>query len=268
MTRLKAFRKPRETGMNLTKEFLQLALKNKEFTLYFQPKYDIFLNQIIGVEALIRWISPERGMISPVDFIPAAESNGFIHPLGEWILTEAIKQAVVWRAAGHKVTVAINVSPFQIQDIDHVHNFLSSLDKVMKEFTANTSDIQLEVTEGTAVSASGLQWLELIRERGIDTAIDDFGTGYSSLAYLKNLGAHTLKIDKSFVDHAPFNLSDCLLLEAMIEIGHSFGMVVVAEGVEKEEQVDFLKVVNCDVIQGYFFSKPLPAEQVTALLNR
>ena len=241
--------------MERSKESMRLALQNQEFVLHYQPKYDIFLDQITGVEALTRWNSPDRGMISPVDFIPVAESNGFIHELGDWILSEAISQAVSWREAGHQVTVAINVSPHQIQDSDQVAYFLSNLDSLMQSSGAKTSDIQLEVTEGAAVSASGLTWLELIKERRITIAIDDFGTGYSSLAYLKNLGAHTLKIDKAFVDQAPSNLSDCLLLEAMVEIGHSFGMVVVAEGVEEEEeeQVDFLKVVGCDVIQGYFF---------------
>jgi len=253
--------------MNLSIERMYQGLKNNEFTLHYQPKYDLFLSRITGVEALIRWNQDGIGLIPPACFIPLAEDNGFINELGDWILRSAINQAVKWRLAGYRVTVAINISPCQIKDNKQVTEFILKLDSFLQEAQALVSDIQLEVTEGVAVTPAGLTWVEAIKSRCIPIVIDDFGTGFSSLAYLKNLGAHTLKIDKAFVDDAPSSLSDCLLLSAMVEIGHSFGMIVVAEGVEEEEQVDFLKVIKCDVIQGYFFSKPLVPEDVELLFT-
>lgn len=250
--------------INLSVDHMRQGLRNGEFILHYQPKYDLFLNRITGLEALIRWYHNGR-LISPIHFLPAAEESGWINELGDWILNSAICQAVSWRQAGHKVTVAINVSSSQIQDDVQVADFITKLDRIMKETAALPTDIELEVTEGIIISPAGMAWVEAIKARGIALAIDDFGTGYSSLAYLKNIGAHTLKIDKSFVDNAPASLSNCLLLEAMINIGHSFGMLVVAEGVEEEEQMDFLRFAGCDILQGYLFSKPLHVKEVEAL---
>lgn len=253
--------------MDVSIQSMRKGLENGEFMLYYQPKYDLFFDRITGVEALIRWKRQNGELIPPNTFLPVAEASGWISQLGDWILRTAVHQAVNWRLAGYQISVAINVSPNQILSNELASDFLTTLDVVMQDAGAIPTDIELEVTEGIAISSAGIVWVDALKSRGISLAIDDFGTGYSSLAYLKSFSAHTLKIDKLFIDNAPSNLSDCLLLEAMINIGHSFGMVVVAEGVENEEQKDFLKYAGCDVIQGYFYSKPLRVNEIESLLN-
>ena len=245
---------------------LRQALERGEFLLYYQPQVDLTKGHIIGAEALIRWRHPSRGIISPEVFIPLAEDIGLIGAIGEWVLNTACHDARSWQMAGlPPLRVAVNASGRQISN-DHV------LDKVTAALQSSglaPQFLEIEVTESVVMkdAARAISTLYALRDLGVALAIDDFGTGYSSLSYLKRFPIDRLKIDKSFVEGLPDVADDAAISMAIIAMAHSLRLSVIAEGVETEAQLAFLRSHGCDEIQGYYFSKPLPAEQFVELFD-
>jgi len=243
---------------------LYKALYRDEFRLYYQPQVDLETGKIFGMEALIRWQHPERGLISPYDFISIAEESGLICRISEWILETASAQNASWQQQGlPPITVAVNFSARQFQQktlVETVANILQTT-KLKPEF------LELEITETAALQdmKSTISILEEFQKMGISISLDDFGTGYSSLWTLKKLPLNKLKIDKSFIREATSDPNDMAIIRAIIAMGHELGLKVVAEGVETKEQLEFLRSIKCDAIQGYFFSRPLPPELVSQL---
>ena len=246
---------------------LRRGLEQNEFRVYYQPKVDVASGRIIAMEALARWEHPELGLLSPVEFIQLAEENGLIMQLGEWILREACLQNVRWQAEGVlDMRMAVNLSGYQLQ---HTAMF-ATIRRVLKETGMSPDHLELEITESVimqnpdfAVSA-----LSEISELGIHISIDDFGTGYSSLAHLKRFSVNTLKIDKSFVRDVDCSSTDAAIATAIIAMGNSLNLNVIAEGVETQGQYDFLKDNNCDQVQGFLFSRPLPADELIEMLKK
>lgn len=244
---------------------IRRAIKNEEWMLFYQPKIDIASGKIKGVEALIRWNHPEQGILSPFHFIEFAEKRGFIEDIGSWVLKTACAQAKEWLSLGiEDVKVAINLAPDQLRHKDLAKQIIAMLD----EFELPPRHIELEVTETSLMSDlnAALDILNRLHCRGITITIDDFGTGYSSLSYLKNLPVDTLKIDRSFIIDIVTDDFDKNIVKTVISMAHGMDLLVVAEGVETQEQYDLLQTMSCDVIQGYLFSKPLPASELTKLL--
>jgi diguanylate cyclase (GGDEF)-like protein/PAS domain S-box-containing protein len=247
-------------------EDLRRALELKEFTLHYQPKVNLRTGAIIGAEALIRWKSPTRGYVPPLDFIPIAEDSGLILPIGAWVLQEACAQARAWvEAALPKTTMAVNVSAVQFRH----ENFLKDLISTLSETGMDPEYLELEVTESVLmrhaeVAASVLQTL---RDRGIRVSVDDFGTGYSSLSYLQKFPLDSLKIDQSFVREMGTTPDETTIVRAIISMGRSLNLRIIAEGVETASDLAFLKTQGCDEGQGYYFSRPVPAEQFAKLLT-
>lgn len=235
---------------------LRTALEQQQFELYYQPKIDVKSGRVIGMEGLLRWIHPEDGFVSPVKFIPVAEEMGLIVPIGDWVLHEACNRTSEWNAAGHsELKVSVNVSAKQFQDPD----FKTTIVSALQSSGLDPRNLVLEITESMLmgdVDELAAQFHE-IKNLGVSFSLDDFGTGYSSLSYLKKFPIDELKIDRSFLLEVPANNDDNSIVRAIIAMAHSLGQKVVAEGVEEVEQLDFLTQLNCDVIQGYFFSKPL-----------
>ncbi|MCG7946151.1 MAG: EAL domain-containing protein, partial [Candidatus Thiodiazotropha taylori] len=244
---------------------LRKALVSKEMELYYQPQIDMRTGQLVSAEALLRWHQPELGMIPPDEFIPIAEETGMIIELGEWVLNEACRQNKAWQDAGHQsIRVAINLSSMQFiqRDLSHkVDNSLhsSGLDPKYLEFEITESILMRNVNETIAT-------LNEFKMMGINISVDDFGTGYSSLSYLKRFPLNSLKIDRSFIRDIPENADDVTITSAIIAMAHQLNLGVVAEGVESQRQLDFLHQQGCEMAQGYFFSKPLPAEEFEAML--
>ena len=240
-------------AIQLDKE-MRWALEHSEYELYYQPKIDLKSGKIVGAEALIRWTSPERGMIAPDKFIPLAEENGFIVNLGEWIIDEALNQHLLWKKMGIDIIISINVSTKQLLDSSFVNRLIDKLESKK----IDPSKVDIEITEYMFIEANTESYniLNAISDYGISISLDDFGTGYSSLSYLKKFPIDYLKIDKTFLDD--YNTEDgAVFIETIVKMGQILKIKVVAEGVEKEAQVDFLKKINCDQYQGYYFSKPL-----------
>ena len=247
-------------------EDLHQALKEEQFMVYYQPKVDLRTGKIGGVEALLRWHHPEKGMIAPDQFIPLAEDTGLILPMGEWVLRTACLQAKAWQEIGlSDITMAINVSPKQL----HGSSFGKTISKVLVQSGLKARYLDLEVTEGAVMQEPEKMVVTLTRlkEIGIRISMDDFGTGYSSLSYLKRFPFDNLKIDKAFINDIPTNDGDVTLVLTIIAMAHNFKLKVIAEGVETQAQMDFLTQNNCDEIQGYFFSRPLPAKEIEQLLR-
>ncbi|MBF0368496.1 MAG: EAL domain-containing protein [Magnetococcales bacterium] len=244
---------------------LRLGLERGEFCLHYQPKVAMESGRIVGMESLVRWQHPEKGMISPAEFIPIAEETGFIVPLGEWILKTACRQAKKWLDAGFwDLTMAVNLSVRQFQHQD----LLELVERVVRENGLPRGMLELEITESMVMGDVGqaVTVLEGLREMGIKLSVDDFGTGYSSLSYLKRLPIQTLKIDQSFVRDLSVSSSEAAIVAAIISMAKSLNLMVVAEGVENQEQVDFLRERGCDQIQGFFCSRPLPSRKMLQLL--
>ncbi|MEJ8304319.1 putative bifunctional diguanylate cyclase/phosphodiesterase [Saccharibacillus sacchari] len=242
------------------------AIERGEIFLHYQLQKNIQTCQIVGVEALIRWHHPTLGPISPVEFIPIAEETGMIIPIGEWVMRTACRQQVEWMHRGHGcLRMSVNVSPYQFQDELFVEKILHTL----RETGVDPRNMTIEVTESLAirdvekVSAQ----LRLLRDTGIRLAIDDFGTGYASLKYLRTFEPHLLKIDRFFVDGIDVETERGNMVQAIIAIGRSLNMEVLAEGVETLEQLEFLRAAGCDEVQGYYLSRPLPADGVEQLLR-
>lgn len=238
---------------------LKNAIALEQFELYYQPQYNIRTDKVTGYEALIRWNHPDEGLISPAEFIPIAEENGLIIKIGEWVIQEAIEQLDKWHQEGYDyLTMSINLSAKQFKEI----NLEDVVHTAMAGKRIQTSQIELEITETTALHdiEYATQILDKFRSNGFKVALDDFGTGYSSLNYLNTLPIDTLKIDKTFIANSIINKSGKQIIKTVIQLAHAHDMQVVAEGVETIEQLTFLKGENCDVIQGYYISKPLMAE--------
>ncbi|MBU9712276.1 EAL domain-containing protein [Evansella tamaricis] len=238
---------------------LRKALERKEFVLHYQPQYDLETNQIIGIEALIRWNSPDRGMVSPVEFIPLAEETGLIVPLGRWVLEESCRQMKTWIDQGiSPMIISINISARQIQQ----KQFVGDVKMILEQTELPPEYLCLEITESTAIKdvEISMNMLKELGELGIKIAIDDFGIGYSSLAMLKQLPITTIKIDRSFIRDMDEDKDDAAIVKAIIAMAHSLELTVTAEGVETEAQRQILLNENCNYVQGYYYKKPLTSE--------
>lgn len=246
---------------------LRKALLQNEFALFFQPQLDLKSGKVKAFEALIRWFHPTRGMVSPMRFIPIAEDTGLIIPLGDWVLKEALRYLKLWDGMGvPEISVAVNLSAVQFQQEDLV----SSVEKVLEEKGISPNRLELELTESVVMqdARKADNILSRLSRVGIKLAIDDFGTGYSSLSYLKRFEVDRLKIDQSFVRDMTNNYDDAEIAHAIINLGHTLGLEIVSEGVETKEQLELLRRQGCDIIQGYYISKPMPADEVPVFLKR
>jgi predicted signal transduction protein with EAL and GGDEF domain/FixJ family two-component response regulator len=246
---------------------LRKALQNDELYLLYQPQLDVRSLEIVGVEALVRWRHPERGIISPTEFIPLAEETGLIVPIGEWVLRTACNQARAWQRALHRpVRMAVNLSAKQFKDENLSQIVLSALD----ETGLDPKLLELELTEGTLMddAKATLATLEQLRGIGVYLSIDDFGTGYSSMNYLKRFDVRALKIDRSFICGLPQDSENAAITRAIIAMAHGLKMAVVAEGVETDEQLVLLEQYGCDLVQGYFLGHPSSADAITQMLGQ
>ncbi len=246
---------------------LRRALEQGEFVLHYQPQVDAKTAHIIGAEALIRWQHPEKGLVPPGRFIPIAEESGLIVEIGDWVLHTAIRQLADWQAAGLAIVpVAVNLSVMQFRQ----NNLFQSVAQALRVSKLDPALLELEMTEGIAMENSEhtIAILDQLHTLGVALSIDDFGTGYSSLSYLKRFRINKLKIDQSFVRHLGRDPEDAAIVTAIIVMATSLGFKTIAEGVETREQLDFLREKHCDEIQGYYYSKPLPAEAFAALLAK
>ena len=246
---------------------LRRAIERSEFVLHYQSKVDLKTGAIVGAEALVRWRHPERGLMSPDLFVPLAEETGLIVQIGEWVLREACTQNRAWQADGlPPISVAVNVSARQFrQEI-----LIKSVSRILAETGLDPSHLEMELTESMIMhnAEAVVATLRQLTSLGVRLSIDDFGTGYSSLSYLKHLPIDTLKIDQSFVrDIVAGSSEHRVLARAIISIGHSLDLKVVAEGVETEAQLEYLRQHDCDEVQGYYFSEPLPPEEFRKLLG-
>jgi diguanylate cyclase len=245
---------------------LRQALEREEFVLHYQPKVDLESRRILGVEALIRWQSPELGLVQPLQFIPVLEETGLIIQAGAWALERAARDHRAWvEARLRPPKVAVNVSAIQLRQRD----FVKILERAIMEGVA-PAGIDLEITESLIMEdiEGSIDKLDNVRKLGVAIAIDDFGTGYSSLSYLARLPVETLKIDRSFVHDMLQNPNAATLVQTIISMAHSLRLKVVAEGVETEEQARMLRRLRCDQMQGYLFSKPLPSAALVELLRK
>lgn len=246
---------------------LRHALDRKQLSLHYQPQHAIHDNRIIGAEALLRWQHPELGAISPTEFIPIAEDSGLILPIGEWALRQAVQQAKAWMEDGHGTLImAVNLSAIQFR-----HQDLPDLvTRILNEVALAPEYLELELTEGVAMydPHAAIAVMNKLHELGIRMSIDDFGTGYSSLSYLKKFKVYKLKIDQSFVRDISTDSEDKAIVSAIISMARSLGLQTIAEGVETIEQLNYLREQGCDEAQGYYYSKPIPAEQFEQLLNK
>ena len=245
---------------------MRLALEREEFTLFYQPQINVATGQIQSVEALIRWQRPGHGLVAPLDFIPAAEQNGLIVPMGQWVLRTACQDAVNWQRLGQPLRVAVNLSPLQFKAADLVQMVTDAL----AQSGLAPELLELELTESSVMedTAGTMETLKAFREAGVHIALDDFGTGYSSLSYLKRMPLGNLKVDKSFVKGLPDDGENLAIVRAILAMSNSLGLHVTAEGVETLAQAQVLKSMKCATLQGYFFSPPVPAEEISDLLSK
>lgn len=244
---------------------LRRALERNELLLHYQPQVNLKSGEIVGAEALIRWQNPERGMVSPMQFIPLAEETGLIVPIGAWVLRTACLQAKTWLDQGNDLVMAVNISARQFQH----PGFIDLVEEILAETGLPAKNLELEITESVAMhdAERTTATLHALRQVGILLSIDDFGTGFSSLAYLRRFPLSKLKVDQSFVRNLSVNEYDATIAHTVILLGHSLQLTVIAEGVETKEQLDVLRRLGCEEMQGYYFSHPVPAAELSALLK-
>jgi len=245
---------------------LRRALERQEFMLHYQPKVDLRTGEITGAEALIRWKHPIRGLVSPAEFIPVAEDCGLILPISKWVLGEACRQGRAWMEAGLPQTaIAVNISAMAFRD----ESFLESVFAILAETGLDPRFLEFELTESVLMkrAESAASVLQKLRARGIRVAVDDFGTGYSSLSYLRKFPIDALKIDQSFVRQITTTPDDTAIVAAVIAMGRSLKLRVIAEGVETREELEFLQALQCDEAQGYYFSRPVVADEFAVMLK-
>jgi diguanylate cyclase (GGDEF)-like protein len=245
---------------------LKEAVFNSNFILHFQPQYYCGSNELRGMEALVRWKDNDEGMINPSIFIPIAEKNGAIVPIGSWVVEQGIKQYAEWRDKYNTHSImSINISAIQFARESFVNDILKLLDK----YNVDAKDIELEVTESVLIDDfdSITQKLKSLREHGLKISLDDFGTGFSSLSYLKRLPIDTLKIDKSFIDTVLTDTATRIITESIVSMVRTLGYECIAEGVENKQQYDYLNSIGCDIIQGFLLGKPQPAEDIEKILK-
>ncbi|BBI32315.1 hypothetical protein KCTCHS21_17140 [Cohnella abietis] len=244
---------------------MRRALANNEFILYYQPQYDLASGQIVGLEALIRWMHPERGLVPPGEFIPAAEESGIIVPLGNWVIEEACRQNKAWQDAGMPcIPVSVNLSFRQFTEL----NLTGKVASILEKTGLKARYLEIEITESMTMDVErASKCLKELTELGVNISIDDFGTGYSSFHYLKSLPIARLKIDRSFVRHIQQDTNDAAIVAAIIAMAHNLQLQVIAEGVETQDQLHFLRSHRCDEMQGYYGSPPLSSANVLELLQ-
>ncbi len=245
---------------------MRAAIEQRQFELHYQPQIDVENGNIIGAEALIRWNHPALGRVSPAHFIPLAEESGLIQPIGEWVLRTACAQAARWQSQGFvPFLVSVNVSARQFRNA----GFVDMVADALRESGLSPAYLELELTESVLMGHTdrNIATLQQLKEMGLTIAIDDFGTGYSSLSYLKRLPIDTLKVDRSFVGDLPGDKDDAAIVDAVISMAHSLSLKVIAEGVETEQQVAFLRSRQCYLMQGYYFHMPLSVAEFTRLLT-
>lgn len=245
---------------------LRKAIINQNFILYYQPQYYAGNRKLRGVEALIRWKDENSKLISPATFIPIAEKNGSIVPIGKWVVEQSIKQYALWRKQfGFPFILSINISALQYKKDDFVESIVNTL----KKYQVSSFEIELEITESVLIDdfESVYEKLKVLRDYGVRISLDDFGTGFSSLAYLKKLPIDTLKIDKSFIDTVLTDSATRVITESIINMVKALGFESIAEGVEEEKQYRYLHSIGCDVIQGYLFGKPLTSDEMENILS-
>jgi len=245
---------------------LRAAIEREELELFYQPKVELRSGEVIGAEALIRWNHPARGLTTPQRFIPLAEEIGLIVPIGDWVLRTAHAQNKAWQDAGlPPLKIAVNLSVRQFFQ----EGLVEAVAEVLQDTGLDGSYLELELTESMVMNNAEhfIVKLNRLKALGVQLSIDDFGTGYSSLSYLKRFPLDRLKIDQSFIRDSATHPEDAAITRSVIDLGHSFTFKVIAEGMETSEQLAFLRANRCDEIQGYYFSKPVPAGQFAALLG-
>ncbi|QJB55250.1 EAL domain-containing protein [Pseudodesulfovibrio sp. zrk46] len=245
---------------------MRQAIKDRQFTVYFQPKIHLKTGTVMGMEALVRWAKPDGTIVSPADFIPLAEETGLIVPLGEFVLETSCQAMQLLDGVGcSDITVSVNLSPLQFEQEDLVDTVIANLERN----GLPSKKLELEITESTLMTdiETSVEKLNLLSARGISIAIDDFGTGHSSLYYIKNFPINVLKIDQSFVRDMTDDMSDAQIVETIVLMAHNLGVKVVAEGVETRAQLELLEAYGCEMVQGYYYSKPLPLEDVIVYLQ-
>ncbi len=245
---------------------LPQALSDNQFVLHYQPKVRLSDYRVTGFEALLRWQHPDYGLVTPGDFVPLAEQSGLIVPLGQWVLRAACAQLAAWRVSGlGGFSVAVNVSPHQLRDPGLVQQVAA----LITEHGLLPGDLEIEITESCLVEPvdQAVAVLEALQRLGVVVGLDDFGSGFSSLSQIKNLPIHTLKIDRSFINDVRSSNEAGVIVTSIVTLAHNLGMRVVAEGVELKSQMVFLKTANCDEVQGYYLSRPVPASEAERLLG-
>jgi len=243
---------------------LRRAVDRNELVLHYQPQVNLLTQKTIGLEALIRWNHPERGLIHPTEFVPMAEASGLIIPIGVWVLRTACRQLRIWLDHGHDLVMAVNISARQFQQ----QGFVAQVEQILLETGLPPQNLELEITESVALHdiERTIATLHELRQIGILLSIDDFGTGFSSLSYLRRFPLNKIKIDQSFVHNLSDNLHDASIAHTIILLGHSLKLTVIAEGVETQAQIEVLRRMHCDEIQGYLFSHPVAASEICDLL--
>ncbi|MFT3800947.1 MAG: EAL domain-containing protein [Burkholderiaceae bacterium] len=245
---------------------LRRAVERREFVLFYQPKMDIASGRLCGCEALIRWQHPSRGLLGPGWFIQIAESSDVIIDIGRWVIDEACRQAAAWQLAGIPLAVSVNLSSMQLRD----ENILQDVRQALDLTRLDPRRLTVELTESSLMQdfEQGRKTLAGLQALGLGISLDDFGTGFSSLSYLKRMPLNELKLDKSFIDDIPHDTQAAAIVSAIISMAHTLNLTVVAEGVERRDQLEFLTEHGCDICQGYWYSKPLPASAIGQLLAK
>ena len=250
----------RATSRLMLENQLREALELEQFELYYQPKLELHSRRILGMEALLRWNHPDSGLISPAEFIPVAEESGLIVPLGRWVLEQACKQTRAWHLQGlSHLRVSVNLSARQFSQTGLVED----ISRILQQTQLEADALELEITESMVVDdgAGATRILNQLRQLGVEISIDDFGTGYSNLQYLKRFPLNSVKIDRGFVRDLAVDREDAAIVKAIILMARGLGLNVIAEGIETQEQLDFLLEHRCAMGQGFLFSRPLPADQ-------